>query len=556
MLTFPGQQIKVGRSAAIAAVAFALATPAAAGTWGFTEVSAAAGVAYEHGYGVPPSTEPAMISGGVAAADYDGDGFVDLYAVRGLIGPNLLFRNRGDGTFEEVGAAAGVAITGERSSGPSFADVDGDGLLDLLVGGVQGTLPRLFRNLGGGVFAELPTGFAALGSRNTFSTAFGDPDRDGDLDAFLSHWGAPGPSGHLWLNDGAGSFTDGDAATGIGSAFAASDYSFTPRFTDIDGDGWQDLLLSADFGTSKVFRNLGDGTFVETTGPEITDENGMGSAVGDYDNDGDVDWFVSSIWDPNGTPEGNWGITGNRLYENLGDGTFADVTDLAGVRHGYWGWGSCFADVDNDGHLDLFHVNGIQIAAATEFLFDPARLFVSNGDGTFTERSVELGVADTGQGRGVACFDYDRDGDVDLFIANNSGPSRLFRNDGGNALGHYLTVRLHSASGNSHGIGGRIMITAGGQSQMREIYAGSHFASQSPAEAHFGLGAATEIDELTVRWPDGEVQTLGPLAADQLVTVVQGNGAVAIPTLGTLPLLLLTVLLASAGALALRRRRA
>ena len=134
----------------------------------------------------------------------------------------------------------------------------------------------------------------------------------------------------------------------------------------------------------------------------ITDENGMGAAVGDYDNDGVLDWFVSSIWDPNGVVEGHWGVTGNRLYHGVDDGTFIDATETAGVRAGYWGWGATWADFDNDGHLDLFHVNGfgrsLGYFETREFVADPSRLFMANGDGTFTERSADLGLADTEMG--------------------------------------------------------------------------------------------------------------------------------------------------------------
>jgi hypothetical protein len=516
------------------------------GGWHFTEVSVAAGVAYEHGFD-GPLAEPEMISGGVAAGDYDGDGWADLYVVTGDRGPNLLFRNRGDGTFEERGEAARLNIQGDRGSGPAFADLDGDGRLDLVIGGVDGTTPRLFRNREDGTFEERTDGSGLGSDRDTFSTAFGDYDRDGDLDLFQTHWGGqPNPSRHLWRNDGGLVFTDADAVSGIGAAFAVEDYSFTPAFTDLDGDGWADLVLAADFGTSKVWRNRGDGTFEETTGPEVTDENGMGSAVADFDRDGDLDWFVSSILDPDGVPSGNWGVTGNRLYRNRGDGTFDDATDAAGMRHGFWGWGSCFADLDNDGWLDLFHVNGIQIPAATEFHADPSRLFHADGAGGFVERAAELGLVDTLQGRGVACFDYDRDGDVDLFVANNNGPSRLFRNDGGNA-GHYLEVALRGLGGNTEAIGARVWVTAGGVTQLREITAGSNFVSQNPAEAHFGLGGAATVDELRVRWPDGEEHVLGPLAADRLLVLDQaelGQPAPAeIPAAGALGLALLAALL-------------
>ncbi len=542
------------------------AHPAAA-QWHFTDATAAAGVAYEHGIDASAGG-PLQISGGVAAGDVDRDGWIDLYVVRGNAGPNLLFQNQG-GVFQEIGAGAGVAVDGEVGCGPTFADFDGDGWLDLLIGGVAGTAPRLFRNLGpqpptGTVqFAEITATAGVFSLRETISSAFADYDRDGDLDLFLSHWliggGDPIGAPHLWRNDGSGAFDPFDFGGGIASVYQEIDWSFTPTFTDFDDDGWPDLLVSGDFGTSQVFRNRHDGGFDVVTTGVISDENGMGSAVGDYDNDGDLDWFVSSIWDPDGVPEGNWGITGNRLYRNTGDWSgsafgFEDATDDAGVRQGYWGWGSCFADFNNDGWLDLYHVNGFQALPAGEFFEDPARLFVNDGDGSFTERAAELGVDDTGQGRGIVCFDYDRDGDVDLFLANNSGPSRLLRNDGGNDR-RYLQLRLRGDDGNSEAIGARVTVTAGGLTQIREIRAGSNYVSQNPAEAHFGLGDAAVADEVRIRWPDGEETVLEDVAADQLLGVERGSvppPTTEIPVLAPFGLVLLAMLLLTVGVARMR----
>jgi len=237
------------------------------------------------------------------------------------------------------------------------------------------------------------------------------------------------------------------------------DFTFTPNFADIDNDKWPDLLIASDFGTTRVFRNNAGLSFTDVTDSAISDENGMGAAVGDYDNDGDLDWFVSSIWDPDGAIESpqNWGVSGNRLYRNLGDGTFEDVTNESGVRRGYWGWGSCFADFNNDGHLDLFHVNGFRFLANEEFGEDPSRLFVAQGDGTFLERSIELGIEDTAQGRGVVCFDYDRDGDVDIFVMNNQQKAGLYRNDL-ESINQYITIQLNGVAGNPRGIGARVTV--------------------------------------------------------------------------------------------------
>ncbi len=507
----------------------------------FVDVTASAGLLFSHGYIDGPRTDPRMATGGVAAGDFDGDQLVDLYVVTGDIGPNFLFRNRGDGTFEKVGEQAGVRLDQTLSSGPVFADFDGDGWEDLFVGAIEDRKVRLFRNLGNGTFQDVTEecGISAVG--NTFSSAFGDYDRDGDLDVFLTHWTGrndPRNDVHLWRNNGDLTFTGlPDLEVGL-TGYEDTDYSFTPNFVDIDGDGWSDLLVAGDFRSSKIFLNKRDGTFENITTPVISDDNGMGAAVGDYDNDGDMDWFVSSIFDPE--PGFGFSRTGNRLYRNLGDGTFEDVTSEAGVREGFWGWGSCFADFDNDGQLDLFHTNGfVPIQRPDDKSFrgepgavfhdDPSRLFISNGDGTFTERSEEWELVDTGQGRGVVCFDYDRDGDLDIFVSNNSQQSKLYRNDGGNK-GNFLNVRLTRRSAAVPAAGARISVTVDGVTQLREWRAGSNYVSQQPQEVHFGLGDALLVQELRIVWPDGEIERFRNVPANRFL--VRGSVSEPVPTLG------------------------
>ncbi len=489
---------------------------ARAQTWTFTDVTTSAGLNYQHGYVGGAITMPQIIGGGVAVGDYDDDGFDDLFLVRGDIGSNLLFRNLGNGSFEEVAALAGVASSGISCAGPVFADYDGDGWLDLFVGGVEGTGPQMFRNLGDGTFNDATSSCGIDSSFDTFSAAFADHDRDGDLDVFLTHWsGFGGTANHLWRNNGNGTFSAIDFQAGI-VGFDLNDLSFTPNFADINNDMWPDLLIASDKQASQVFLNDGDGTFTCDQGV-YTDENGMGGSVADYDNDGDLDWFVSSIWEADGVPDGGWGVSGNRMYRNLGNGTFEDATDAAGVRAGHWGWGSSFADLNNDGHLDLLHVNGWPHPT---FDTDPAVVFVANGDATFTERALELGLADTGQGRGVACFDYDRDGDLDVFIANNSQPPRLYRNDGGNEQNH-LVVRLNGLAPNTQAIGARIYVTHGSTTQMRELACGSNFLSQNPVEAHFGMGQVLQADEVRIRWPGGYESVLTGVAVNQTLDLDQ-----------------------------------
>ena len=257
----------------------------------------------------------------------------------------------------------------------------------------------------------------------------------------------------------------------------------------------------------------------------ITDDNGMGSSVADFDNDGDLDWFVSSISlgdPPDGreTEKDNSGfsLSGNRLYRNDGSGVFSDQTESAGVRKGYWGWGSCAADFNNDGFLDIFHVNGMDEPSTNAYLKDPSRLFINNADGSFTEYSEPLGLTDRESGRGVTCFDGDQDGDIDILIANNRASARLFRNDGGNQL-NYLNLRLRAKAPNTRAIGARIYVTGGGITQLREIHNGNNFVSQNPAEQHFGLNRINLVDSVRIVWPDGSESSRANVGPNQRIVV-------------------------------------
>ncbi|TDI89067.1 MAG: CRTAC1 family protein, partial [Candidatus Dadabacteria bacterium] len=408
----------------------------------------------------------------------------------------------------------------------------GDGFLDLFIGGISPTGVSFFLNNGDGTFSNITAGAleTAVLSKNTFSAAFGDYDHDNDLDLFMTHWGRRGvldlgdTSEHLWRNNGDTTFTDVSIASGIASTYQGEpDFTFSPTFADINNDGYLDILIAADFLTSEVFINQKNGTFINTTNPNvIIDQNGMGAAVGDYDNDGDLDWFVSSIFLPDDPKE----RYGNRLYRNNGDGTFEDVTVAAGVDHGFWGWGSCMYDFDNDGNLDLLHVNGFGFPpdgdGAPEFFADPTRLFISNGNGTFTERALELGLDDTGQGRGIVCFDYDKDGDIDIFITNNNQSPKLFRNDGGNT-NNFLSIKLNGLSPNREGVGSRVTITVNNQNQIRELRVGSNFVSQNPVRAHFGLGNAELVNLVQVDWADGETTVLQNVSSNQFLEIDHPN---------------------------------
>jgi hypothetical protein len=291
--------------------------------------------------------------------------------------------------------------------------------------------------------------------------------------------------------------------------------SFASQFVDFDADGHLDLAVASDFGTSHLFWSRGDGTFEDGTHAAGvgTDENGMGTTTADIDGDGLVDWFVSAIYEP---PYDS----GNRLYRNRGDRTFDDVTDPARVRDGGWGWGSAFFDFDNDGDEDLVMTSG-QDYCGYDFahLDQPMRLFVNDGTGHFTEAAQRLGLVDRRNGKGLLVFDYDGDGDEDVFVVNTRDEPVLYRNDVGQT-NHFLRVRVRSDGPNHLGVGARVTIHASGRIREKAIDGGCGFLAQRESIAHFGLGRVARVDEVRVELPwSGAEIVLEDVAVDQVLTV-------------------------------------
>jgi hypothetical protein len=483
----------------------------------FSEVSLQAGIDFSHqhvnGDGI------LGMSGGVASGDFDGDGFVDLYTLGGDAGNNRLYKNKGDGSFEDVTEFSELSLTA-KSSGPAFGDFNGDGLLDLFVGSVGGDDAKLYLNQGNEKFLDITDSSGLDLPGNNFTGTWSDYDKDGDLDIFITHWTDDKNEyyAYFWRNNGDLTFTDVSFEAGI-NKLGQQDKTFTPSFADIDNDGWQDLLLVADNSQTRVFHNNGDGSFKDITDQDvITDNSGMGSAIGDYDNDGDLDWFVTAISYKDGVEHFGWLTPGNRFYQNQGDGSFIDKTDETGVRHGYWGWATCFNDFDNDGFLDLFHVNGMFGDNIDEqFATDPSRLFMSNGDGTFAESAVASGIDDQGMGRGIVCFDYDRDGDQDLFVANYGQAPKLYCNHGNS--NNFINIKLIEKSANNQALGARIYLKTSSMEQMRELRSGNNYTSQNPVEAHFGLASSDTIEQVRIVWPDGNETVITQVDINQFLTV-------------------------------------
>jgi hypothetical protein len=518
---------------AAALVWLALLNLAAEAGLQFSDITIPAGVEHEYVQPEWPPPENTLegsidleykrMTGGAVAEDFDGDGWIDLYVLQGGLTANLLYINQQNGTFAESASARGADHTG-LYAGVAAADFDSDGDVDIFISS-KDSPHLLLINDGAGFFTTNTTWFTEPTAYAT-SPSWGDINNDGLLDLALGPWAFEYENIWVMENNGAG-FTLSQVL------FKTS--VFTPVFADLNGDRFQDLVGVADFGQTSWYFNNQSGIFLPAGSSDV--ENGMGSAVGDIDNDGDLDLFITSIRDLDGA-QSNWGTTGNRLLLNNGAGAFTDITESAGVRDGYWGWGATFGDFDNDGDLDLYHVNGWSedgLLAPAEFNNTPARLFENLGGNVFNEVAAVAGAADTGQGRCVVSFDYDNDGDLDLFIANHlalvdlgggqyelqPGAPKLLRNDTVTA-GRWLKVHLSGtgAPHHSHGIGSRVYVETGGLTQMRELNASSGFNGHGPNRiAHFGLAAHETADRIRAAWTNGDQTMAYNVAADQTITL-------------------------------------
>ncbi|MEW6755584.1 MAG: CRTAC1 family protein, partial [Candidatus Latescibacterota bacterium] len=463
----------------------------------FADVTLQAGVG-DTGYGM-----------GVVAGDYDNDGYPDLYVTN--YGPNVLYHNERDGTFTDVTAAVGVGDPG-WGVGCAFLDYDKDGDLDLYAANyLEYELADADRPLR----PYLARGMAA-------PTLVGYPHPDNFR----------GQSGVLYRNEGNGAFTDVTRQAGLwrpdgkGMGMTCGDY---------DNDGDVDLFVANDQTENYLFQNDGDGTFAEVGlmagvayDRDGRTQSGMGADFGDYDNDGDLDLFMT-----------DYQAESSALYENEGNGFFTDRAFAAGLAIPslpWVKWGTFFLDWDNDGDRDLFAANGHVLDNAEAFdsstsYHQPNQLFANLGPdaaGTwrFGDVSAAAGAAlqDRQPSRGAAWGDYDNDGDPDIAVQNSNLPAVLLRNDGGNAS-HWLTVRLVGRRSNRDGVGARVRVSAGDLVQVAQCRAGSSYLSHCDTRLHFGLGARTRVDSLEVRWPAGTVDRLRDVPADRFLTVEEGVGA-------------------------------
>ena len=522
----------------------------------FTNITQAAGIHFTHfkgNKGISINLEE--FGPGVCVGDFDGDGWQDIYFVnardlydRGIKVQNALYRNNGDGTFTDVTDKAGVPGTG-FGLGCVWGDYDNDGHPDLFV--TQYGRNVLYHNNGDGTFTDVTDKAGVAGMENgTYfhsGATFFDYDRDGKLDLYVGGYVAfaPGaqrycklggvtsscpPSAYegsanaLYHNNGDGTFTNVTKKAGI---FQPRGKNLAVGAADYDNDGWPDLFVANDGLTAYLYHNEHNGTFKEQgslvgmafTGNGLT-MAAMCISLGDYDNDGWLDLYISDF-------QGS----SDHLWKNDGQGNFDEVSDSVGISvptRRILSFGGGFFDYDNDGWLDLFIANG-HVYPEVEQVTPEVRykqintLFHNDGHGKFVNVTATSGNGfDTPHAaRGVGFGDFDNDGFVDLVVANNNDPPLLLHNSGGNG-NHFVSFKLMGTKSNRDAMGARLKLSAGGLTQIREIAGGGSYLSQSDLRAHFGVGAATKIDKLEITWPSGAQQTFSDFPANQFYSIREG----------------------------------
>jgi hypothetical protein len=499
---------------------------------------------------------------GVAIFDYDNDGWPDIFIVNGTrleglpSGPapsNHLYRNNHDGTFSDVTAQSGLTATG-WGQGVCVGDYDNDGWEDIYV--TYYGKNRLYHNANG-VFTEVAGKAGVAGSGKAWGSgcAFVDYDRDGKLDLIVANYvdfdlatapapgdratcvwkgvpvmcgprGLPGAKNILYHNQGDGTFENVTVKTHIDRT--DGHYAFSVSTLDFDEDGWPDIYVACDSTPSILYHNNHDGTFTDvavTAGAAFNEDGreqaGMGSTIADYNGDGHLDIFKTNFSDDTAT-----------LYRNNGDGTFTDATPAAGLGlyTQYLGWGTMFFDFDNDGWPDLILVNGhvypeVDKQHLGSSYREPRILYHNNGDGTFSDISASSGTGITtpASSRGLAVGDLWNDGKLSAVISNmNAAPSLLVNQI--RTANHWIAIHTVGTKSNRDGIGARVIIKAGSRTLVDEVRSGSSYISNNDIRVHFGLGAASKVDWVEIRWPSGLVERFANLTVDAIQTVKEGSG--------------------------------
>ena len=457
----------------------------------FTDVTAKSGL-----------TKPCFAMGG-AVGDYDNDGWPDLYVT--CLGGNTLYHNNGDGTFTDVTAKAGVA-DGRWSTGASFGDYDSDGLVDLIV-----------TNYVDFHLNDLP-GFGSAPNCKYRGISVQCGPR-----------GLRGAGDSLFHNNGDGTFTDVSKAAGVSDPDGY--YGMGVIWADFNNTGRPDIYVANDSTPKFLYKNLGNGIFKDIglqSGTAVSEDGSeqasMGIAVGDYNHTGRPSLYVTNFSDEN-----------DLLYRNDGDWNFTEVSYASGVALPslpWVKWGTAFVDLDNDGWLDLIAVSGhvypqVDTLPSGPGYREPKLLSMNQKDGTFCDAGDQAGPAlkEKRVSRGLAVGDLFNDGNMDVVISDIDGAPMILRNHGVPGR-HWVSFELAGTKSNRLALNARLKIVAGGMTQTDEIHSGGSYLSQNDLRVHFGLGAATKIDSLEIRWPSGKVETLSNLAADQFYSVLEGQGIV------------------------------
>jgi enediyne biosynthesis protein E4 len=520
----------------------------------FTNATASAGIHFKHfkgNQGISINREE--FGPGVCVADFDGDGWQDIYFVngrdlygRGIAAVNALYRNNHNGTFTDVTDKAGVPGTG-YGLGCVWGDFDNDGFPDLFV--TQYGKNVLYRNNGNGTFTDVTekAGVGGLESGAFHSGAtFFDYDRDGWLDLYVGSYvdlqdkrycrlgevlSSCAPSEYhgspdaLYHNNRDGTFTNVTKAAGI---YQPNGKNLSVQAADYDDDGWPDLFVANDGLNAYLYHNEHNGTFKEvglTAGMAVTSRGTVMAAMcislGDYDNDGRLDLYISDFQ-----------RSSDHLWHNDGKGFFDEVSDEAGITRptrDVLSFGGGFFDYDNDGLLDIFIANGhvypeVEQASPGTLYRQLNSLFHNEGNGKFAEvgRSSGTGFDTPYVGRGLAFADLDNDGFVDVVVANNGDSPLVLHNSGANG-NHFVSFKLKGTKSNKDAMGTRIRVTSGTTSQVREITGGGSYLSQSDLRPNFGLGKAVRADTVEITWPSGQRQTFHNVDADKFYLVEEGK---------------------------------
>jgi enediyne biosynthesis protein E4 len=532
----------------------------------FVNVAGKAGITGKTVYGDEHKNRYLLETTGSGAAfiDYDNDGWEDIFLVNGtrldaVAGreqpTNRLYRNNGNGTFTDVTQKAGLVRTG-WGQGVCAGDYDSDGNTDLFISSFGKN--ALYRNNGNRTFTEVAEKAGVANNRTRWGSgsAFLDYDRDGHLDLFVASYidldlksaplpetgpclykglmvacGPPGLAGGvntLYRNNGNGTFTDVSEKTGITKANGT--YSLGVLTADFDNDGWPDIYVANDSSPAALYHNNRNGTFTDT-GVEAgcafsidgKPQAGMGVSAGDYDRDGWLDIFKT-----------NFAGDTSSLYRNVGKAVFDDVTFPAGVgvNTRWLGWGCGFVDVDNDGWLDVFLVNGHVYPEVerlkTEAGYAQRKVLYRNlRNGRFADVSEQVGgaVIEPTPARGCAFGDYDNDGLLDILINPVNAVPELLRAESNNQ-NNWIKIRTIGTKSNRDGIGARIKCVTADGTQMDEVRSGGSYYSQNDLRVHFGLGKTEKVRSIEIRWPSGQVDTLGEQAVNQLILVKEGAGVI------------------------------